>query len=210
MGREQAISLGDVTGSLLLKARQPCQGLYFTVVRTSQCLYPTGILITTGCLDIPVTPHSLVFCVCILYSTLTCAQGNSSLQRGQKPGLGLHPYTPKLKTPDMGSTGDMGRAEGMKREKSLKPHSFTKLFTHSLIHSLIFSLIHSLSNSLIYLFLHSLILLLHSFTHSVIHSFIYSLFIHSLTQQFIHLFIHSFSNSLIHSFSHLFIHSFTQ
>lgn len=59
MGGEQVVSLGDVTNSLLQKARQPCQVLYFIEVKICECLCPAGILTPVGCLDIPVTPHSL-------------------------------------------------------------------------------------------------------------------------------------------------------
>lgn len=133
---------------------------------------------------------------CSTLSTLTCAQGNSSQQREQKPSLGFHLYTPKLRTLPWAPLVTWGSAEGKGSSHSnltqslncLPTHLFSHFLIHSVIHSFTYAFTHSHSNSLIHLthlFLPSFILFFTpSFIHSVTHSFIYSLicsFIHPLT-----------------------------
>lgn len=99
-----------------------------------------------------VTPHSLLFCAWMLYSIYPDLCPRELLTtEGTEAKPGVPPVYTKAQDTAMGSTGDVGQCR-REREQSFKPHSVTKLFTHSFI----LSFSHSLSNSFIHLCIYSL------------------------------------------------------
>lgn len=115
MRGEQVISLRDVTNSLLRKARQSSQVLYFTEVGICQCLCPTGTL-STGVLLRYSCDSSITHVLCLdalLYPNLCPRELLTTEGTEARPGVPLIHI--KAQNTDMGSTDDTGQCRRDKK-----------------------------------------------------------------------------------------------